>query len=208
LSRAKREGHATLCRSNLKEIGLAIFLYGDDNGDQLPFAWWYNAAFDSADSNNFETLLIPYVQRNVFRAGTTTANSDFAKSIFRCPTRILENHYRQYRNYPGFANPWKISYAMSQYTLLSYPPSVTSPKTAKLTSVRTPSQSLGVVDVSYELNHPAVIRLDQNADKTWDVGYKHGRAHPAGLANADFLDGHVSFFSTKRTNGVVMDLKN
>src|SRR6478672_4666691 len=69
LSRAKAQGQAAYCRNNLKQIGLATFLYSDDNNDQLPYAWWYNAAFDSADSNNFQTLLIPYVQRNKFQAG-------------------------------------------------------------------------------------------------------------------------------------------
>jgi len=59
LSKAKQEALSTQCKSNLKEIGLATVLYSDDNNDQLPFAWWYNAAFDSADSNNFQTLLIP-----------------------------------------------------------------------------------------------------------------------------------------------------
>jgi prepilin-type N-terminal cleavage/methylation domain-containing protein len=207
LTGAKRQGQATQCRSNLKEIGLAIFFYSDDNNDQLPFAWWYYAPFDSADSNNFETLLMPYIQAPVFRAGTTTSNSDFAKNIFRCPTRLLENHYRQYKDYPGFANPWKISYAMSQYTLAAYPPSVTSPKTAKLQSVPNPSQTLGAVDVSYELNHPAVTRLDQEADKTWDIGYKHGQPHPQGNANADFFDGHVGDFSSRRTNGIILNFK-
>jgi prepilin-type N-terminal cleavage/methylation domain-containing protein/prepilin-type processing-associated H-X9-DG protein len=207
LTKAKQQALATQCKSNLKEIGLATVLYGDDNNDQLPFAWWYNASFDSADSNNFQTLLIPYVQRNKFQAGNTTENSDFAKQIFRCPVRIQENHWRQYKKYPNSGNPWKISYAMNQFTLLSYPPSVTSPKTARSTSVPNPSQTLGAVDVSYELNHPAVINLGRSADGFWDIGYKHGKKHPSGRANVVFFDGHVGAFSAKETNGVVMEFK-
>ncbi len=207
LAKAKNQAHATLCKNNLKQIGLATFMYADDNYDQLPFAWWYYAAYDSADSNNFQTLLIPYVARLKFNSSTNTASSDFAKNVFRCPTRMLENHWRQYKNYPGFGNPWKISYAMSQYTLAEYPPRITSPKTAKLTSVVNPAQALGAVDVSFELNHPAVISLGPAGDGFWDVGYKHGETHPRGKANVVFLDGHASGFNAKQTNGIILEFK-
>jgi prepilin-type N-terminal cleavage/methylation domain-containing protein/prepilin-type processing-associated H-X9-DG protein len=207
LTKAKQQALTTQCKGNLKQIGLATVLYDDDNNDQLPFAWWYNASYDSADSNNFQTLLIPYIQKNKFQAGTTTSNSDFAKLIFRCPVRMQENHWRQYKNYPNVGNPWKISYAMNQFTLLSYPPSVTSPKTAKALTVANPAQTLGTVDVSYELNHPAVINLGPSPDKYWDIGYKHGKKHPQGNADVAYLDGHVAAFTAKQTNGIIMDFK-
>ncbi len=207
LGKAKTQALSIACRNNLKQIGLATHLYADDNTDRLPFAWWYNASLDSADSNNFQTLLIPYVMKNNFASGSTTESSDFAKAVFRCPTRMQENHYRQYKAYPGFANPWKISYAMNQYTLVDYPPKVTSPKTAKLTSVPSPSQTLGTVDVSYELNHPAVINLGPGADKNWDIGYKHGSKHPTGKANVIYLDSHADSFTAKQTNNIIMDFK-
>jgi prepilin-type N-terminal cleavage/methylation domain-containing protein/prepilin-type processing-associated H-X9-DG protein len=207
LAKAKQQAWNTQCKSNLKQIAVATVMYSDDNYDQLPFAWWYNASYDSADSNNFQTLLIPYVQKNKFVSGTTTDNSDFAKQVFRCPVRMQENHWRQFKKYPNTGNPWKISYAMNQYTLLSYPSSVTSPKTAKALNVPSPSQTLGTVDVSYELNHPAVINLGPNPDKYWDVGYKHGKKHPEGAANVTYFDGHVAAFTPKQTNGIIMDFK-
>lgn len=207
LTKAKSQATATLCRNNLKQIGLAIVLYADDNNDQLPFAWWYDAARDSADSNNFQTLVIRYIAKANFKSGDTTASSDFAKNVFRCPDRIKENHWRVYKNFPGFGNPWKISYAMSQYTLESFPAKVTSPKTVKLTAVPLPSQSVGAVDVSYELNHPAASSLGQNADGSYDLGYRHGGKHPSGAANAVFLDSHVAAFKRTQTNGILLDLK-
>ncbi|MBI5388568.1 MAG: prepilin-type N-terminal cleavage/methylation domain-containing protein [Verrucomicrobia bacterium] len=36
LARAKERAHATACLSNLKQIGLACLMYGDDNQDELP----------------------------------------------------------------------------------------------------------------------------------------------------------------------------
>jgi prepilin-type N-terminal cleavage/methylation domain-containing protein/prepilin-type processing-associated H-X9-DG protein len=207
LARAKGQAHSTVCRSNLKQLGLATFLYADDHEDKLPYAWWYNAAHDSADSNNFQTLLIPYVAQLKFHSGTNTDSSDFAKNVFRCPTRLQENHWRRYKNYPGFANPWKISYAMNQFTLTEYPPSVTSPRTAKLGTVPNPAQTLGTVDVSYELNHPAVVWLGPLADGYYDIGYRHGSKHPSGHANVVYLDGHVGSFTLRQTNDIILNFK-
>jgi prepilin-type N-terminal cleavage/methylation domain-containing protein/prepilin-type processing-associated H-X9-DG protein len=208
LARAKGQAHATLCRNNLKQISLAIILYADDNGDQLPYAWWYHAAYDSADSNNFQTLLIPYVAKSKFSSSTNTDSSDFAKNVFRCPTRLQENHWRLYKNYPGFANPWKISFAMSQFTLAGYPPSVTSPRTARMNAIPAPAQTLSTVDVSFELNHPAIITLGKAGDGTYDVGYRHGARHPQGTANTTFFDGHAGQFRRLQTNGIILDFKN
>src|SRR5439155_1832550 len=207
LSKAKNQAQSALCRSNVKQQSLATFLYVDDNNDQLPFAWWYNAANDDANKNNYQTLIVSYIKSSAFRAGTATTNSDFAQSVFRCPTRLLENHWRQYRNYPGTGNPWKISYAMNQYVLMSFPPLVTSPKTAKLTSVPNPAQTFLIADVSKDLNHPAIISLGRESDGTYDVGYRHGRAYPAGRANLASMDSHISSFSLKQTNGIIMEFK-
>jgi prepilin-type processing-associated H-X9-DG protein len=63
------------------------------------------------------------------------------------------------------------------------------------------------VDVSFELNHPAVISLARGADGYWDIGYKHGQPHPAGKANVVFLDGHAGQFSSRQTNDVVLNFK-
>lgn len=208
LSRAKEQAQSALCLNNLKQIGLATFLYADENSDYVPFAWWYYAPHDSADSNNFQTLLIPYVAKLKFSSGTTTENSDFAKNVFRCPARIKENHWRAYKNFPGFGNPWKISYAMSQYTLAGYPPAVTSPRTIKLSSIPAPAQSIAVVDVSYELNHPAVINLGRGGDGYYDIGYRHGAKHPKGAAMATFFDGHGGRFKEKQTNEITLDLRS
>ena len=61
LAQAKRQASTTKCRSNLKQIGVAMLMYADDHDDVMPYAWWYNAGNDSADVNNFHYLLQPYL---------------------------------------------------------------------------------------------------------------------------------------------------
>jgi prepilin-type N-terminal cleavage/methylation domain-containing protein/prepilin-type processing-associated H-X9-DG protein len=207
LAKAKAKAQSAYCISNLKQIGIATVMYADDQNDLLPYAWWHNVVHDSADSNNFHTLLIKYIQQNSFKSGGATTNSDFAKNIYRCPTRMQEDHSGYGRNYNGVGNPWKISYAMNQYNLLSYAPSVNSPKTAKLSSVPSPAQTFLGSDVSYQLNHPAIISLAKQSDGRFDVGYRHGTKYPLGKANILFMDAHVSSHGWKQTNGIIMEFK-
>jgi hypothetical protein len=76
---------------------------------------------------------------------------------------MKENHWREYKDYrPGLpANPWRISYALTQYTLASYPPDVTKGQTEKLTAIPSPADTFAGADVSHELNHVAIIHLGQ-----------------------------------------------
>jgi hypothetical protein len=39
LSRVRRQAKSTLCKNNLRQMGLATTLYAQDNGDRLPYAW-------------------------------------------------------------------------------------------------------------------------------------------------------------------------
>jgi len=209
LGKAKDRALTTQCRSNLKQIGVAFTMYAADHEDYLPYAWWYNAGNDNPNLNNFHYLLQPYLAAAQFAAGQRTTNSDFARGIYPCPARMRENHWRHFREYqaglPG--NPWRISYAMNQYTVAGYPPRVDSPKTVRLSSIPHPTRTLGAVDVSFELNHPAVIWLGRTPDNTYDIGYRHGKRHPLGGANLTFFDGHVEMVTLRTTNGIIMNFK-
>src|SRR5437870_12971312 len=75
LAKAKQQAQSTQCKSNVRQQGLATYLYADENNDQLPFAWWYNAANDDANINNYQTLIVKYIKSSKFNAGTATTNS-------------------------------------------------------------------------------------------------------------------------------------
>jgi prepilin-type N-terminal cleavage/methylation domain-containing protein/prepilin-type processing-associated H-X9-DG protein len=209
LAKAKSQAVSTQCKNNLKQMGLATALYVMDNDDKLPFAW---AIRHDANINNFQNLLVSYVLRNKFKAGGRTKDSDFAKSVYRCPTRIKERHTG--------GNPWKISYGMNQYNNLGFPNNPRyptppgqppHPETAKLTSVREPSATFLISDISYELNHPAVtylINIDQRTrNGRYHVGYKHNQKHPAGGANIVFMDSHVESRKKDNVDDIIMDFK-
>jgi prepilin-type N-terminal cleavage/methylation domain-containing protein/prepilin-type processing-associated H-X9-DG protein len=205
LAQGKAQAQSTQCKSNLRQMGIATLLYVDDNGDKLPYAW---GTGHDPNQNNFQNLLIKYIKSSAFTSGNATTNSDFARNVYKCPARMLENHWRTFRNYNGTGNPWKISYGMNQFTSSDYPDAMTLgyPRgtTAKMAAVKNPSTTLLIADLSHLLNHPAVILLAES-----DIGYKHGgKAHQAkGRANIVFMDGHVEGRSLRQTNGIVMEFK-
>jgi prepilin-type N-terminal cleavage/methylation domain-containing protein/prepilin-type processing-associated H-X9-DG protein len=205
LSKAKIKAESSICTSNLKQMAFAVNMYAADNDDRLPFAWWYNASNDDASKNNFETLLVVYYRNTAFDAGKQGRN--FTNGVSMCPVRMRENHWRTYKNYPGMGNPWKISYGMNQYVLLSFAPDVTSPKTAKISSMAQPTDTFLISDVSYDLNHPAISSFIRNGDGTYDIGWKHGASHPRGRANILFGDGHIIPRAQRQTNGIIMEFK-
>src|SRR5947207_14705110 len=74
LARAKTQAQSTLCKSNLKQMGVATHLYADDNVDKLPYAW---STGNDPNRNNFETLLENYNNPTDFNSTTHTATSDY-----------------------------------------------------------------------------------------------------------------------------------
>ena len=210
LSRVRKQAKSTVCQNNLRQMGLATVLYAADNDDRLPYAWGVS---HNANTNNFQTLLIPYVLKDKFNADRNTEDSDFARNVFRCPTRLKENHYRSHVDYPGTGNPWKISYGMNQYTSLNFPVpggGFPSAKTAKLSTVARPAATMLIADLSYELNHPAITYLEPREvgqELYYDVGWRHGMRHPEGHANILLMDMHIEARRRMEIDDLIMEIK-
>jgi len=204
LSAAKNRAKAILCKSNLKQIGLAGIMYADDQGDHLPFAWWNDP---NPNTNNFYVLITPYIKNASFSAGVATTNSNFAQGVFACPTRLLEPLNNPSIPPPGPwpANPWPISYAMNQYTVAD--PNLASPQTEKLSCVIRATDTFFVGDESYDQNVPQISTMNYYAvysgKPVYEAGYKHGATYPKGAMNIVFMDGHVENRTLTQTNNVV-----
>ena len=176
LSKAKARAHAAQCASNLRQIGLATFMYADENDDFLPFAW-YNEP--DPQVNNFYALLAPVVFKADF-----DGYSDFMQGVFACPSRPKE---------PLLGiNPMRVSYTMNQFNSIAFP----DPKTRRLAQaeVSETSQRILAADVDYHYNHPPLSQISTN-----QIGFKHNSR-----ANIVFFDGHVSACSEKQTNDLVL----
>jgi len=64
LAKAKEKGRAAGCLSNTRQIGLAMVLYADDNGDKLPDKNWSNGPYKNANGKacGGEWLWTPAIQ--------------------------------------------------------------------------------------------------------------------------------------------------
>ena len=99
LSRARERGNQLKCMANLKQIGLAMMIYANDNKGMLPFGALFNGSpvytgtgsFTwQGDSADWTTLLASVLNRkgsgyNVDQQMTGTS-SPGTRAIFMCPT--------------------------------------------------------------------------------------------------------------------------
>lgn len=97
MRQAKGVAQGGLCMNNVKQFGLAVALYADDNAGRLPWAW--NSTYDSqiygttADpwsgygGATWALLLLPYVQRTL--------------SVYNCPGQ----DWRYYSEYAPAGRP-------------------------------------------------------------------------------------------------------
>lgn len=177
LSAARRKAHATKCASNLRQLGMATFMYCGDYNDSLPYAW---IRVPDARENNFFALLTQVLKRHGF-----DGYGDFESSIFTCPTREREPLTGP--------NPFRISYGMNAFNSIDY----AQPETRRLTEVqgRTPVRTVLIADIASTYNHPPLRQLTPE-----QTGYKHD-----GHAQMVFYDGHVGSYDLQKTNGLVLD---
>ncbi len=84
LSKARERARQAVCLGNLKQLGLAFFLYANDNDDRLPpCRASSNAASPVID---WYGLVGPYIGKPEFSKGWTTAVAGFGATVMRCPS--------------------------------------------------------------------------------------------------------------------------
>jgi prepilin-type N-terminal cleavage/methylation domain-containing protein len=186
LAKAKARAHKTACVSNLKQIGLALTLYADDNE-----GWWpFPSDSTQPDPNIWTKELQPYIR---LRGNQTSGQEN---QVFICPRAV----------YAGWSNPdLSRTYGCSGTLMGPSNPAnpgsgLTSTKSRKANSMHNPVQSVLVVEGKKEdlapatrwcrSNYPwkapygstdlnmgdanATINLDFRHDKTMVVLYGDG----------------------------------
>jgi len=128
LSRSKSKANTVRCVSNLRQVGIGITLYGDDNQQQFPTSGrgWPKTAFI-----DFYKLLDPYISTN-------------SRSFFVCPSdRAPVFNMEWAMLYPGFGmrtNDYLLP--SSYYYLVTFysKDNSSDPKTRLTSEVKYPSQ--------------------------------------------------------------------
>ncbi|WDE96444.1 type II secretion system protein [Lentisphaera profundi] len=179
LSKARRTAKESVCKSNLKQIGLALFLYPLDNNDFLPPGSLVDSGVIGLSLKGTDSGTMFYTQpyTGITLHPTTLELTDLRGTIFDEP--ILEGNNNGGIEYPAFAGysyNWRyMGYRASDNTGHQWGPKQTS-------EILNPSKSMLEGDASDTMN---------SAGHTWfrfqNVGDRH-----QGFINALFSDGHVN----------------
>src|SRR4051812_17311337 len=86
LSSAKQKAHQTQCANNLKQLGMAITLYADDNTDHLPGPLW-QGLYDTYDT---DTKRMPFYIATYLGLPGPSTNVQSAPMII-CPASALRS---------------------------------------------------------------------------------------------------------------------
>jgi prepilin-type N-terminal cleavage/methylation domain-containing protein len=211
LGRAKEKSHQTVCRSNLRQLGLAMVLYLPDNNDTFPGAaskgayepmkedwifWNVNRGSDPFFLNAQNSAIGPYI-------------GNFTTNLFRCPAdKDVLARYNAYLKNPRSGNPYLFSYALTSVItdknrgMASIYARGQAPLHFKSDAIRSPVKKIMLVEENSDSAHDASVIDDGRWVPDGNVvsarhGLKRGLRVPAatflkkGKGVALLADGHV-----------------
>jgi prepilin-type processing-associated H-X9-DG protein/prepilin-type N-terminal cleavage/methylation domain-containing protein len=175
LNKARESAKASVCKNNLKQIGLTLKLYMDDYDSYFPCGeasgsstsinpWWdsmakYFKAKDHFGRDRVEDFNYPV-------NGVNTATT----KLLNCPSETSKSAYKSYA-YNAYVGswPWRSDYF--------YCP--------RFTMIKTPSTRVLTTDGNDELGYQTCAREPSNS--MTNLNYRHN-----GKLNTMWADGHVS----------------
>jgi len=196
----KEKSKTSACASNLKQLGLAIRLYADDNNGAYPYAGIY-AGEQKAFFLEFPIIIAPYVKStDVFFCPNGTlkykpnSNDDENKSLAKNGNYSTNRKILLYSN--GRNEPIKPIFASS----IKAPASIYAIYDGSYCSMSCDDFMLCGVSRAYlpgsgDSNGKPFVQLEGNTE-TDKIDYMKGR-HNKGI-NIAFVDGHVKYVKSKK----------
>jgi len=89
LSKAKAKAHQTTCISNLKQMGVALNLYIDDNQGYFPYVSVDATVIDPSDTSGTKMIWTKLLGRYVPQRGSKMTSQE--SPIFICPATVYKN---------------------------------------------------------------------------------------------------------------------
>jgi prepilin-type N-terminal cleavage/methylation domain-containing protein/prepilin-type processing-associated H-X9-DG protein len=162
LAKAREKARGITCSGNLKQIGLGLAMYADENTDYMAPLYYYRVPPNLGDLIWFEDLCQPYVN---------------SYEIMKCPsvsTGSTAWTSYTYMRPPGTPNPLIFTYSRDRTNINNW-------KT--LGQFTTPSTTLNGVDTNARELHAGLI---QTGAATYNIDHRHNLQF-----NALYVDGHV-----------------
>lgn len=162
LSKAKEKGQQTVCRSNLKQLGLAFMLYLPDNDETFPAC---------ASKGSYVQQDEDWIFWNVNRGGTKYEDPQksaigkyigrFTTNLFRCPGDhfVIEREQQWARTHSG--NPYLYTYTA--------PSVVVGNSNHGVTSIFAPGSRFPFKSSSIKFAERKLLLVEENNDPNLDV---------------------------------------
>jgi len=209
LGKAKEKAQEIDCISNLKQIGVALHLYVDDNNDYFPLA--SNASLPAPNNTNIWTLsLQPYLPT----AHSTTAGAKYAteNKVFTCPsakyinlgTNAIERTYSctgtMLAPQTGSSGLTATQPRKSSPMLQPTETLVVSEGKQQSTLASSPSVNSSYSNISWDNSQPAKPDLAQSSTKQCNyLDFRHNSLAGMNMLYGDYHAGSVSFNTAKST---------
>lgn len=169
LSLAKAKGQASGCLSNTRQIGLAMFMYVNDNKDSLPNQWWFVGPYVNSRGlkSGGEWKATPAIQLDPYLKNP---------SVWVCPTK---KRGLTYTSQSGMFDPsitGFLSYGFNYLGVFAGD----GPATVKLSTIARPSDTVCMTEVNGTVN-PSEIGGgigNEKADAAWLDPYWAGGCFP------------------------------
>jgi len=184
LGKAKEKGVTIYCVNNLRQIGLAMQMYGDDSDDRLPLS-----------TNN---ITIP--GQGAFTNGAWTAALQpyyQNTNVLRCPA--LSSRYNQ--------SGWSYFMGSVAFSVLASDTNMVQPASVNLRSINTAS----FYPLSGDCNYPsATINADLNNDEVDTLFNPTNLPSPIhnNRVNILFADWHVKSYKNFKAGEITFSLVN
>jgi prepilin-type N-terminal cleavage/methylation domain-containing protein/prepilin-type processing-associated H-X9-DG protein len=201
LSKAKDKGQSAACLSNTKQIGLAMIMYSDDNGDVFPNQWWAGGPYRNSRNQpcGGEWLRTPASQMS---------NYVGAPKVWVCPKK---KRGLTYKSEPGEFNPSITGFLSYGFNYLGvFGGDAGSAKAFKASGVQRPTDMIAITEVN-GTDNPKDIGGglgNEKADAAWLDGYWAGGSFPtqtAAKGNQNFRFQSQMKKHNKRVNIVFVD---
>ncbi len=187
LSKARETSKRIKCAANMKQIGLAMNMYGSDNDEWGPHM---NAdavklrLFGPAFANEEAVTLTYYMSKTVYPVGTDMTKLDVDPAAL-CPSGRRDVSNPKSMIVSGDYNSPNGSYGVVTY-LVTFPDTTSPERWSKLSQVKNPSGRLLAADVESRAGSTLSSSRPNNLSTSTNFAFRH-----SSYVNLVYVDGHV-----------------
>jgi prepilin-type N-terminal cleavage/methylation domain-containing protein/prepilin-type processing-associated H-X9-DG protein len=210
LNRAREQGNRVKCASNLRQIGLAIQMYANDNKGNFPRTYFNTASTTILAGTQNATVSDPFAsgQANCVTSSffLVLKTQDLTSEVFVCPSSSAERasfNFNGANGQAGAQNVWNFTNMGDPSSVISYSYEVPFPTSnARNAGFKLNFTLSSDFAIAADMNPGNVPASGNQIDKVTGIAYNSTRKdmqqansnnHNGDGENVLYADGHVEF---------------